>query len=162
MLTSRTRETDILARHGGDEFTLILPEATETEALMVADDVRRSLDERQTRPPITTSTGIALFNGEEEITPDEILVCADTALYEAKERGGNQTRVYRGQASGALTWVQRIRTALADDGFVLYGQPIVDLSAGLRSAGSCWSGCWPTTARSSRLTGSSRRPSGSA
>ena len=40
-------------------------------------------------------------------------------------------RVYRGQASGALTWVQRIRSALAEDRFVLYGQPIIDLQTGL-------------------------------
>ncbi len=131
VLQSRTRGTDIVARQGGDEFALILLEATEDEALLVARDVRALLFERQIGAPIMTSTGIALFTGEEEITADEILVCADTALYEAKERGGDQARVYHGQASGALTWVQRIRTALSDDRFVLYGQPIIDLDTGL-------------------------------
>ena len=131
VLLSRTRETDIVARQGGDEFTLILPEATEEEALIVARDVRALLGERQIAPPIMTSTGIALFTGAQELIADEILVCADTALYEAKERGGDQARVYRGQASGALTWVQRIRTSLAEDRFVLYGQPIIDLQTGL-------------------------------
>ena len=131
VLQSRTRETDIVARHAGDEFTVILPEATDDDALLVARDIRELLGERQVSPPIMISAGVALFTGEEEITADEILVCADTALYEAKEHGGDQARVYRGQASGALRWVQRIRSALAEDRFVLYGQPIIDLQTGL-------------------------------
>jgi diguanylate cyclase (GGDEF)-like protein len=131
VLQSRTRETDIVARLGGDEFAVILPETTQNDAAIVARDVRALLCERHIGPPIMTSTGVVLFTGEREITADEVLVCADTALYEAKERGGDQARVYSGQASGALTWVQRIRTALAEDRFVLYGQPIIDLRSGL-------------------------------
>ena len=130
VLESRTRQTDVVARQGGDEFTVILPEATRDDALLVARDVRRLLAEQSVGPPILTSVGVALFNGEEEITADEILVCADTALYDAKEHGGNQARVYMGQASGALTWVHRIRTALSEDRFVLFAQPIVDLRTG--------------------------------
>jgi EAL domain-containing protein (putative c-di-GMP-specific phosphodiesterase class I) len=47
-----------------------------------------------------------------------------------KEHGGDQARVYAAQASGALTSLQRIHTALAEDRFVLYGQPIIDLHTG--------------------------------
>ncbi|HUO69321.1 MAG TPA: EAL domain-containing protein [Solirubrobacteraceae bacterium] len=130
VLQARIRRTDVVARQGGDEFAVILPEATPAEALVVARDVRVLLDEQQIGAPIKISIGIAPFTGEEEITADEILVCADAALYEAKERGGNQARVYTGQASGVLTWVQRIRTALAEDRFVLFGQPIIDLRTG--------------------------------
>jgi diguanylate cyclase (GGDEF)-like protein/PAS domain S-box-containing protein len=126
VLLARTRETDVVARLGGDEFTVILPEAGEGEAVRLARDLRQLLREPQIGAPISISVGIALF-GEQELTTDEILVCADTALYEAKERGGDQARVYSGQASGALTWVQRIRTALVEDCFALYGQPIIDL-----------------------------------
>ena len=129
-IQARIRETDVVARQGGDEFTLILPETAEDEALLVARDIRASLLEREMVPQITTSAGVALFTGEREITADEILVCADTALYEAKELGGGHVRVYARQASGALTWVQRIRTALSDDRLALYGQPIVELRTG--------------------------------
>jgi diguanylate cyclase (GGDEF)-like protein/PAS domain S-box-containing protein len=129
-LNARTRETDVVARLGGDEFAVILPEATEHEAGIVARDIRELLCESQLGPAIMTSVGIVMLSGHEEITADEILVCADTALYEAKERGGDQARVYSGQASGALTWVQRIHTALAEDRFVLFGQPIIDLRTG--------------------------------
>jgi EAL domain-containing protein (putative c-di-GMP-specific phosphodiesterase class I) len=55
---------------------------------------------------------------------------APTPRYQAKEHGGDQARVYAGQASGVLTWVQRLHTALAEDRFVLYGQPIFDLHTG--------------------------------
>jgi diguanylate cyclase (GGDEF)-like protein/PAS domain S-box-containing protein len=130
VLLARTRATDVVARLGGDEFILILPEATEDEAVRVARDVRRLLGEPEIGSPISISVGIAVFAGEQRLTADEILHCADTALYEAKERGGDQARIYTGQASGALTWVQRIRTALVEDRFALYGQPIIDLRTG--------------------------------
>lgn len=130
VLQERTRITDVVARQGGDESTVILPEGTGEDALVVAHDVRTLLAERQVSPPITTSAGIAVFTGDAEVTPDDILVCADTALYEAKEHGGNQARIYTGQASGALTWVQRIRAALAEERFVLCAQPIIDLRTG--------------------------------
>jgi diguanylate cyclase (GGDEF)-like protein/PAS domain S-box-containing protein len=130
VLLSRARETDAVARLGGDEFAVILPEATEHEAVIVASDVRALLSEQHIGPPITTSVGIVLFTGNDDPTADEVLVCADTALYEAKEHGGDQATLYTGQASGALAWVQRIRTSLIEDRFVLYGQPILDLRTG--------------------------------
>ena len=109
---------------------MILPEVNEDEALIVARDIRAVLCERQIGPPIMVSIGIALLTGEEEVAADDILTRAQIALYEAKELGGDQARVFTGQATGALTWVQRIRTALAEDRFVLYGQPIADLRTG--------------------------------
>ena len=98
--------------------------------MIVARDIRSVLCERQIGPPIMVSIGIALLTGEEEVAADDILTRAQIALYEAKELGGDQARVFTGQATGALTWVQRIRTALAEDRFVLYGQPIADLRTG--------------------------------
>ena len=129
-LRARARNTDIVARLGGDEFAVILPEVNEDEAMIVARDIRAVLCERQIGPPIMVSMGIALLTGEEEVAADDILARAQIALYEAKELGGDQARVFTGEATGALTWVQRIRTALADDRFVLYGQPIADLRTG--------------------------------
>ncbi len=130
ILLARARATDVVARLGSDEFAVILLEATEDEALIVARDIRARLCERQVGPPIMTSIGIAPFTGEAEVAADDILGRAEVALYEVKEQGGDDARVYTGQASGALTAVQRIRTALAEDRFVLYGQPIADLRTG--------------------------------
>jgi diguanylate cyclase (GGDEF)-like protein/PAS domain S-box-containing protein len=130
VLKTRTRATDIVARLGGDEFAIVLPEATEQEALKVASDVRSLLCERPSGP-IKVSVGISLFTPEQKSTADDALVAADVAQYEAKELGGDQARVFNRRAGGALTWVERIRAALAEDRFVLYGQPIVDLGSGL-------------------------------
>ncbi len=130
ILQARARATDVVARLGSDEFAVILPEVSEQEALIVARDIRASLCERRLGPPIMASVGIALLTGDEEVAADDVLARAQIALYEAKELGGDQARIYTGQASGALTWVQRIRTALTEDRFVLYGQPIADLRTG--------------------------------
>jgi diguanylate cyclase (GGDEF)-like protein/PAS domain S-box-containing protein len=130
VLVSRTRQTDTLARLGGDEFAVILPEASGNDAITVACDVRSLLAERQIGRPTTVSIGIAVFTSEAKLTADEILICADTALYDAKQQGGDKATLYSGQASGALSWVQQIHTALAEDRFVLYGQPILDLGTG--------------------------------
>ena len=131
VLVRRTRDTDIVARLGGDEFAVVLTEATQDEALIVARDVRALLCERQNGPPIMTSIGITSFDAGEEVTADEVLARANTALYDAKEHGADQARIYTGQTSDALTWVKRIRTALAEDRFVLYSQPIVELRTGV-------------------------------
>ncbi len=71
-----------------------------------------------------------ILTGYEEITADEMLVCGDSALYEAKEHGGDQARIYSGQADGALHWVKRIHAALTEDRLVLHSQPIIDLRTG--------------------------------
>jgi diguanylate cyclase (GGDEF)-like protein/PAS domain S-box-containing protein len=128
-LKTRTRATDIVARLGGDEFAIVLAEATEEEALKVTSDVRSLLRERANRP-INVSVGISLLTPGQQITADDALAAADTALFEAKQRGGDQARVFSGHAGG-VTWVERIREALAEDRFVLYGQPIMDLRSGL-------------------------------
>ena len=55
------------------------------------------------------------------------MVRADIALYEAKQQGSGAVS-WHGQESSRLTWVGKIRDAIADDRVVLYSQPIVDLS----------------------------------
>lgn len=130
VVRNRVRRTDIVARLGGDEFAVLLPEASGEDALRLAGNIRDQLREQKIGPPITISVGIASFTNQNELTADEILVCADTALYEAKEHGGDQARVYSGKASGALAWVGHVRDAVAEDRLVLYAQPIIDLHTG--------------------------------
>jgi EAL domain-containing protein (putative c-di-GMP-specific phosphodiesterase class I) len=120
----------MVGRLGGDEFVIALHEAGEREALMVAADIRSRLAECEIDPPVRVSGGVALFEGTQELVPDDLLTAADVALFEAKEAGRDEIRVYRGDAGAALGWVQRIRTALAEERFVLYGQPIVELKTG--------------------------------
>jgi diguanylate cyclase (GGDEF)-like protein/PAS domain S-box-containing protein len=120
----------IVARVGGDEFAVVLPRATLDEALAVAADIRARLTAYQAMPSITASIGIAGFGGGAATTPDEVLACANQALYEAKKAGGDQTRLYTGESAGTMNSVQQIQAALEQERFVLYGQPIYDLQSG--------------------------------
>jgi diguanylate cyclase (GGDEF)-like protein len=129
-ILGRMRTTDIVARLGGDEFAIALHEANEPQALRVAQEIRARLGECEIDPPLQISMGIALFEGDQELVADDLLTAADVALYDAKEAGRGQIRVYGGDAGAALGWVQRIRDALAQERFVLYAQPIVDLRSG--------------------------------
>jgi diguanylate cyclase (GGDEF)-like protein len=94
-LTRASRETDLVARIGGEEFALILPETGAVEARMVAERIRRSLEETpvvwdgQTLV-ITCSAGVFGATGlNVPGNSDEMYRLADAALYQAKELGRN-------------------------------------------------------------------------
>ena len=82
---------------------------------------------------MTASIGISIFEPGSGVTAEELHVEADIAMYDAKEAGRGRATVYnatedRGQRMQArITWADRIREALADDGFVLYAQEIRSL-----------------------------------
>lgn len=77
------REIDTPGRFGGDEFAVILPEADEAEALVVAQRVRARLASDAGQPTVSTSTGIALYPRDGD-TMEQLLVSADRALYGMK------------------------------------------------------------------------------
>jgi diguanylate cyclase (GGDEF)-like protein/PAS domain S-box-containing protein len=139
LLRGALRETDTLARIGGDEFALLLPHAAEEEARLVGEKLLEGLrgeavafGRRKRR--LTASMGIALMGSSgDDLTADDLLVSADLALYDAKEAGRDALRVFANEEQrearmrARVSWVERIQTALEDDGFVLFAQPIVDL-----------------------------------
>jgi diguanylate cyclase (GGDEF)-like protein/PAS domain S-box-containing protein len=137
-LRGRLRESDLLARLGGDEFAAILPRTDEQAARTVAagllEVVRESASPRGGRPHwVTASVGIAPFSGtSDRITSDQLLMEGDMAMYEAKEAGRDRIAVHDPSAPGSMaagvSWADRIRTALAEDGFILYAQPILGLT----------------------------------
>ena len=86
------RETDTLARWGGEEFVLLLPDAGEADASAL---VARAL--AATPADQTFSAGLAAWNGSE--SSDDLIARADAALYEAKNSGRNRTVI----AATALT-----------------------------------------------------------
>lgn len=130
ILRQRIRDTDVIARLGGDEFALLLREIEPDEAVALT---RRILAEvkRDTAPTLTASAGIAIFDGAQKLTGDDLLISADLALYEAKQQGGDQAVRFSGSKGQALTWVERIREGIEEDRFVVYTQPIVDLKSGV-------------------------------
>ncbi|MEO8689969.1 MAG: EAL domain-containing protein [Solirubrobacteraceae bacterium] len=141
-LRSRLRESDVLARLGGDEFAILLPEATPDEADGVAaavlDEVRTLVVPTVTgrTRTVTASLGMALFDATHRLSGEEVLVNADLAMYDAKEAGRDQLAAYAAperhetRLEARMSWADMIRDALAEDRFVLYAQPIVDLASG--------------------------------
>lgn len=93
------RESDTIARIGGDEFVVLLPNVTgEQDALFVAEKIRLAIEQPFELAghvlEISTSIGIALYpqHGEDEI---ELGKHADLAMYHAKQNGRNTVMVYR-------------------------------------------------------------------
>ena len=91
------RETDVLARYGGDEFVLMLPQTGAEGAFQVAERVRKTIEStplrtQGSRVVTTVSAGVATFpdHGRELAT---IMNCADQALYSSKKGGRNRTSV---------------------------------------------------------------------
>jgi diguanylate cyclase len=89
------RDTDAVARDGGDEFVVVLPDTGWQGALTFADRLRRSVDDFAFGPPntpslnCTISVGVALGRGD-VATADSLLNEADAALYRAKTAGRNR------------------------------------------------------------------------
>lgn len=87
------RETDVLARYGGDEFVVILPETIEKPALEIAERIRSSVQNTSfssggERVSSTISIGISCFPDDSELG-SEIIAKADSALYKSKRKGKN-------------------------------------------------------------------------
>jgi diguanylate cyclase (GGDEF)-like protein len=88
-------DMDLLARYGGDEFAVVLPETPPSEAVLVAERVRRRVDERLFRMPdsgqmlrATVSIGVATYPDDAGEKAD-LVEKADAALYRAKRGGKN-------------------------------------------------------------------------
>jgi diguanylate cyclase (GGDEF)-like protein/PAS domain S-box-containing protein len=128
ILVAGVRDTDAVARLGGDEFGVLLRDVEPAPAMTVVTELLEKV-KRESSPTITASAGVALFHGDVELTGD-LLIGADLALTEAKQQGGDRTIRFSGRKSPSLTWVERIREAIAEDRFVVYTQPIVDLKSG--------------------------------
>jgi diguanylate cyclase (GGDEF)-like protein len=100
IMKNKFRTTDLLAKYGGDEFVIILPQTDKVGAYLAAERLRESVEkqvfpgaETQPQKKLTISIGLASFP-EHGQSAEEILNCADKALYFAKETGRNRTNIY--------------------------------------------------------------------
>ncbi|HLJ00564.1 MAG TPA: GGDEF domain-containing protein [Bradyrhizobium sp.] len=99
MAQMRLRPGDLLARAGGDEFSVVLPASTLGEGAMIARRIVETCREDAAGCvgkdiPITVSIGVAQWTQEVGPIPDRLIAAADHALYVAKKEGRNRHAVY--------------------------------------------------------------------
>ncbi|MBT9613175.1 MAG: EAL domain-containing protein [Burkholderiales bacterium] len=130
------RESDTVARMGGDEFTILLPKVTDMEhAVQVAQRVLAAIKEPlqidEHLIEIGASLGVAMFpqHGEDELT---LIMHGDAAMYEAK-RQKLGVLVYQAEMgegkNEAVALKGELRRALSDGELVLHFQPKIDFNA---------------------------------
>lgn len=137
VLQEQLRQDDILARIGGDEFCVILPNCPADSALKISNTLRQSvLDHRfvhEDKPyALGASIGLTEITGAEKSSA-EILSAADSACYVAKSLGRNRVHLHSLhcdntlQPQKAMQWFSRLQAALEEDRFVLYAQEIISI-----------------------------------
>ncbi len=93
LLQQGLRTIDWIARYGGDEFAMILPDTNTKYSLEIAERLRNKFSSLHQGPvQVSLSFGIATFP-DHASTAKELISCADKALYQAKKEGRNQSRI---------------------------------------------------------------------
>jgi diguanylate cyclase (GGDEF)-like protein/PAS domain S-box-containing protein len=140
LIRDAVRDSDTVGRIGGDEFALLLAGCPLEKARQIADDVVRSVhDYRFVWKDKIFNVGVSI--GLVEIgrgggALEDIMNSADSACYVAKKQGGLHVHVYSAREeasarhSGEIHWLQKLQSALRDNKFELYYQPIVHARAG--------------------------------
>ena len=132
------RDSDTVARQGGDEFTVILPELGDTGRVeQVAHSIVTALSERfqlgDDEAFISASIGVTMYP-DDALDLEGLLKCADQALYAAKAEGRNRFSYFkpilRQSAHARMRLTNDLRQALAGEQFRVFYQPMVDLSDG--------------------------------
>ncbi|MEE9422975.1 MAG: EAL domain-containing protein [Gammaproteobacteria bacterium] len=138
LLQNHVREGDLLARFGGDEFTLLLYNISSSDTLQAADHFRQLFEnytfiEGGKSFNITCSIGIAIIDTS-VIDAEEALSHADLACNMAKAQGRNRCKRYdpsdskKAGMAEDMGWASRVREMLDQDRFHLVYQPIMSLA----------------------------------
>ncbi|HEV8563415.1 MAG TPA: EAL domain-containing protein [Actinomycetota bacterium] len=143
-----TRETDLVARQGGDEFLLLLSDlergpgvlpgtdaatiVAESVARRIHESLKNAFDLDGTEFIATASLGVSLFPND-AFDADSLLRNADTAMYQSKRTAPGSYEVFARAGDdpmARLSFSTRLRRAVEDRNWVLHYQPLLDLGDG--------------------------------
>jgi diguanylate cyclase (GGDEF)-like protein len=116
-IRTELRESDVGARWGGDEFAIVASNTSETAARALAERVRALIARPRGSWPLTGSLGVILVDVHQDrdrIDSATLMRAADTALYEAKARGGNTVAIRR--PSDAMSQVRSNNSSMKQRG----------------------------------------------
>ena len=131
------RDSDMLFRMGGDEFTVLLesvrgPEETAAVARRIIDTIAEPVQLQQHEIRTTVSIGMALFP-KDDPTGERLVKSADTAMYRAKELGRNRFEFFTAEMNrrveNQLLLGAALRRAVEEEEFVLHFQPRVEATS---------------------------------
>jgi diguanylate cyclase (GGDEF)-like protein/PAS domain S-box-containing protein len=151
ILRENVRSTDVIARRGGDEFSIIMhnisvADASQKVNRMIEAVKAFGIDYHGTRLTVTMSVGMVPYPQEistnaqddapatvQEKSADHLIMAADLAMYRAKDMGRNRlfvdaadaTSETVGSVRAQLKWLERLRYCLEHEDFELHYQPIV-------------------------------------
>ncbi|MGD2055285.1 MAG: EAL domain-containing protein [Gammaproteobacteria bacterium] len=139
-LSGNLRENDLIARFGGDEFTVVLREINKASAIQLVENLMKIMQDVQyvedgQSLSVLCSIGVAMIDSG-RFTTDELLSQADFACHEAKARGRNRYHFHevssreKHRMTADMGWSQRIKNALKENRLLLHYQPIIDLDSG--------------------------------
>ncbi|GAA0854098.1 bifunctional diguanylate cyclase/phosphodiesterase [Aliiglaciecola litoralis] len=138
ILQQSIRESDTLSRLGGDEFAILLEDIdTKDSALKVANKIVKALETpfKLNEIQIKTSTSIGIaFHTKSNSNAESLVICADKAMYQAKQQGRNRVVLHQGDAQSDMVPTNVIEKdslkGINENQFFFVFQPIVDLDTG--------------------------------
>lgn len=97
---SLKRGSDMAFRYGGEEFCVILPDTDANGAMTIAEALRKNIEKQSCsyndiEISLTISSGIFTYLQQKDVNPEQIFTRADKALYDAKNNGRNQIKIYQ-------------------------------------------------------------------
>ncbi len=134
-IQANIRSTDLLARLGGDEFGILLERCSEERALEVAEDIRGTIEGyrfewKDSFTTVRCSIGVVVVSSENADVASA-MSSADVACYSAKDMGRNKVHLYKDSDASSrheeMKWVSRITSAVEEDRFELFFQPIIGI-----------------------------------
>jgi diguanylate cyclase (GGDEF)-like protein len=140
LMHNSIRESDFLARLGGDEMGVVFFHCSLDKAAQLCDQLRRKVQELRFSWDhrvfeMTVTTGLVAISAESE-SVEALMSAADMACYAAKDRGRNRIHIFHPQDNVLLRrhtemeWVSRITSAIEEQRLCLYYQTISPIQAG--------------------------------